>query len=311
MMNIIKYSSITILLFIFNTLAVETFENKIMLKVDNEIITSIDLKNESIYLTTLNPELKKLKDSEILEISKKSLIKEKIKKIEILKNIDNPKLPVKYLEEILRNIYRVVKIENLEDFKKYLYKNGLEYNYVLEKIEIEALWNELIIAKFSSKITIDKNKIKQKVENNKSKISKSFLMSEIFFEVSGEENLQDKFNMIVDTINTKGFENAALIYSVSETSKTGGKLNWVNENSLNKKLKYHLQNKNINDLTGPITVPSGFLILKINDIKKIKLEKNVEKEVAELINISKNNQLNQFSNIYFNKIKKNIKIEKI
>ncbi len=311
MMNIIKYSSITILLFIFNTLAVETFENKIMLKVDNEIITSIDLKYESIYLTTLNPELKKLKDSEILEISKKSLIKEKIKKIEILKNIDNPKLPVKYLEEILRNIYRVVKIENLEDFKKYLYKNGLEYNYVLEKIEIEALWNELIIAKFSSKITIDKNKIKQKVENNKSKISKSFLMSEIFFEVSGEENLQDKFNMIVDTINTKGFENAALIYSVSETSKTGGKLNWVNENSLNKKLKYHLQNKNINDLTGPITVPSGFLILKINDIKKIKLEKNVEKEVAELINISKNNQLNQFSNIYFNKIKKNIKIEKI
>ena len=310
-MNIIKYSSITILLFIFNTLAVETFENKIMLKVDNEIITSIDLKNESIYLTTLNPELKKLKDSEILEISKKSLIKEKIKKIEILKNIDNPKLPVKYLEEILRNIYRVVKIENLEDFKKYLYKNGLEYNYVLEKIEIEALWNELIIAKFSSKITIDKNKIKQKVENNKSKISKSFLMSEIFFEVSGEENLQDKFNMIVDIINTKGFENAALIYSVSETSKTGGKLNWVNENSLNKKIKYHLQNKNINDLTGPITVPSGFLILKINDIKKIKLEKNVEKEVAELINISKNNQLNQFSNIYFNKIKKNIKIEKI
>lgn len=310
-MSKVRYLFLVFLFLNINVVDVKSFENRILIKLNNEIITSIDLKNESIYLLALNPNLKKLNQSEIMEISKKSLIKEKIKKIEILKYFDEPKVPIEYLEDVLKNIYGKIQINNLENFKKYLFDNNVEYNDVLKKIEIEALWNQLIIAKFSSKIRIDKEKIKKKVEASNNKTSKSFLMSEIFFEVSSEENLQNKFDIIINTINKNGFENAALKHSVSETSKTGGKLDWVNENSLNNKIKVYLENKNKNDLAGPIIVPGGFLILKINDIKEINLKINIEKEVNKLINISKNNQLNQFSKMHFNKIKKNIQIDEI
>ena len=136
-------------------------------------------------------------------------------------------------------------------------------------------------------------------------------MSEIFFEVKIDETVENKYQRIIKLIKELGFENAALKYSVSETSKLGGKLDWINENSLNKKIKDLLNTKKINEFTKPITVPGGFLILKINDIKITKSEKNLDKELQKLIQASKNNQLNQFSKLYFNKVKENVEINEI
>ncbi len=300
-----------ILILIFFNLESFSLENKILLKIENEIITSVDLKKEFMYLIALNPNLKKLSNNEILEISKKSLINEKIKQIEISKNIESPNLPLEYLERILKSVYIKIQIKSLNDFKKYLEQNNIEYNDVLQKISTEALWNQLIVSKFASKVKIDENFLKEKIEIDNNKRLKSFLMSEIVFEVSDNEKLQTKYNEIKKTINEKGFDNAALIYSISETSNIGGSLDWINENSINKNIINILRNLKINEITQPITVPGGFLILKINEIKNIKFTKDKNQELKRLISLSKNDQLNQFSIMYFNKVKKNFQIDEL
>ena len=73
-------------------------------------------------------------------------------------------------------------------------------------------------------------------------------------------------------INNKGFDFAVLKYSISPTSKLGGKLDWINENSLNKSIRAAINGLKINDFTKPINVPGGFLILQINDIKNTKIK---------------------------------------
>ena len=300
-----------VMVFFFSQSSINSFENKIIFKVDNKIITSLDIENEMRYLITLNPNLKNFNKNEIIEISKKSLIKEKIKKIEITKVFIEPKIDEVFLEKLLKNIYFKIGIDDLEDFKSYLKNNKIDYQNVLKKIEIEALWNELIYAKFSSKIKIDEQKLKTNVEKNLNIKKKSYLMSEIFLEVSSTDEIKKIHEEIMQTIKEKGFENAALKYSVSGTANLGGKLNWIEEASLNNTVRKNIENKKINQITEPIAVPGGFLILKINNIKIVETKKNLEEELKKTLNQIKNNQLTQFSNIYFNKVKKDVQINEL
>jgi len=198
----------------------------------------------------------------------------------------------------------------LSDFKKYLINNDIDFENVKNKLEIEALWNELILIKFSSKVKINEKELKERIRNNNEYL-KSYLLSEIFFEVSNTNELDNKFQEISKVINEKGFDFAALKYSQSQTSNVGGKLDWININSLNKNIRAAINNLEINDFTKPINVPGGFLILQINDIKNNKIEINFDREFQKLENYEKNNQLNQYSKIYFNKIKKNLEISEL
>ena len=289
-----------------------SLENRIILKIENQIITSIDLDNEIKYLTALNPSLKTLNKIEIIEISKKSLVKEKIKRIEILKQLEAPKIPEDFLEKLISNIYKTIGITDLKNFKEYLQSNNVKYKNVLAKIETEALWNELIVLKFSNKLKISEKEIRKKIEKEIKKTSKSYLLSEIFFEVKQDENLNQKLEQISNDIKQIGFENAALKYSISESSSLGGKLDWVNENSLNEKIKKQLNLKKIDEITSPISIPGGFLILQINNIKETKINNlNKEKLFKKYIRETKNTQFNQFSKIYFNRIKKDMEINEI
>ena len=292
--------------FIFNTNS-NSIENKILVKIENEIITSLDIKNESRYLLALNPGIKNTSNEEIIKLAKRSIMQEKIKKIEIEKNFNNPEIPEKFLGQILQRVYSRIGLSSLDDFKKYLINNNIDFENVRKKLEIESLWNELILIKFSSKVKINEKELKERIENN-NEFLKSYLLSEIFFEVSSLKELDKKFQEISKTINDKGFDFAALKFSESETSNLGGKLDWINENSLNKNIRAALNNLKINDFTKPINLTSGFLILQVNDIKNTKIEIDFEKEFKRLENYEKNNQLNQYSKIYFNKIKKEISI---
>ena len=299
-----------VLLFLFYWNSSFSIENKILLKIENQIITSLDVNNEFKYLIALNPNIKNSKREDILRLSKRSIIQEKIKKIEIEKNFNNPQIPQKILEQILQNVYSRIGLANLDDFKEYLIKNNIDFENVKNKLEVEALWNELILIKFSSKVKINEKNLREQINNN-SKFLKSYLLSEISFEVSNLKKLEDKFIEISDAINNQGFDFAALKYSVSPSSSFGGKLDWINENSLNKSIKLAIDNLEINDFTKPITVPGGFLILQVNDIKNTKIEIDVEKELNKLKNYEKNNQLNQYSKIYFNKVKKDLEISEL
>jgi len=287
-----------------------SLENKILIKIENQIITSLDVDNEYKYLVALNPKIKNSEKNYILQIAKRSVLKEKIKKIEIKKNFNNPKIPQKFLEQILQNIYSKIGFTNIEDFKNYLITNKIDFEKVKNKLEIEALWNELILIKFSSKVKINEKAIRERIKDN-NVFLKSYLLSEISFEVSSLQELNKKFQEINKVINDKGFEVAALKYSISPTSNLGGKLDWINENSLNKNIRLALNNLKINDYTKPINTPGGFLILKINDIKNTKIEIDIDNEFKKIENYEKNNQLNQYSKIYFNKIKKDLEISEL
>ena len=301
---------LTLIFFSINNISF-SLENKILVKIENQIITSLDVNNEYKYLIALNPNIKKSKKEDILKLSKKSIIQEKIKSIEIEKNFNNPKIPQKYLELILKNIYSRIGMNNLNDFKEYLKINDINFKDVKKKLEIEALWNELVLIKFSSKIKIDEENLKSKIQKDNNKFLKSYLMSEISFEISNLKDLDKKFIEISGVIKDKGFDFAALKYSLSPTSNLGGKLDWIKENSLNKNINKAIKNLEINDFTNPIVVPGGFLILQINDIKNTKIDVNIENELKKLVNFEKNNQLNQYSKIYFNKIKKNLEINEL
>ena len=309
-MNKSRYLIVIALIFFTNITYSFDIENKILIKIENEIITSLDIQNEYKYLIALNPDIKKSNKEDIIKLSKRSILQERIKKIEINKNFNNPKIPEKFLKQIMQNIYKRIGFSNIEDFKKYLMNNNINFENVKKKLETEALWNELILIKFSSKVKIDEKELKERIKKN-DKFLKSYLLSEIYFEILNIKELDNKFQEISKTINEKGFDFAALKYSVSPTANIGGKLDWINKNSLNKNIRLAINDLKINDFTKPINVPGGFLILQINDIKNTKIKIDIEKEFKKLENYEKNNQLNQYSKIYFNKVKKDLEISEL
>ena len=309
-MNKNRYLIVIALIFFTNIAYSFDIENKILIKIENEIITSLDIQNEYKYLIALNPDIKKSNKEDIIKLSKRSILQERIKKIEINNNFNNPKIPEKFLKQIMQNIYKRIGFSNIEDFKKYLMNNNINFENVKKKLETEALWNELILIKFSSKVKIDEKELKERIKKN-DKFLKSYLLSEIYFEILNIKELDNKFQEISKTINEKGFDFAALKYSVSPTANIGGKLDWINKNSLNKNIRLAINDLKINDFTKPINVPGGFLILQINDIKNTKIKIDIEKEFKKLENYEKNNQLNQYSKIYFNKVKKDLEISEL
>ncbi len=286
-----------------------SIENKILYKINNEIITTYDLKKELKYLTLINPTIINLNKNEIFEISQNSLIREKIKKIEILKHVENIIIDDDYTNQMITKTYTKIGLNSNADFEKKLNDIGMNLNEFKEKLSIEALWNQLIYEKYKSKVQIDISKLKKEISL---KETQNILnLSEIVFNVEKAENYTNKLNKIKEDIENKGFENAALIHSISESRSFGGNLGWINENSVSKNLREKINVMKAGNYSDPIIIQGGFLIIKINEIKKEKISLNIDKELNKLIKLKTNQQLNGFSNIYFNKIKKNFKIEKI
>ena len=300
-----------IFLFLMNNLI--AIENKILIKVENEIITTIDISNQVNYLIALNPKIKELENQKILEIAKQTIIKEKIKKLEILKKIKKIDVDDNYLDEYLKTKYQSLGLDDKNKFEIYLKSNDINILKLKEKISIEIIWNQLIYEKFIKSVKIDEEEIKSKILNKKNKITKKYLLSEIVFQTSVESNVNEKYEEIKKEINKNGFENAATIYSISDTSISGGKIGWINENSLNDKIKKIVIETNIGNYSKPIRITSGFLILFVKDIQEIEenLNINIENEIAKNIKISTEQQLSDFSNIYYNKVKKDFLLSEL
>ena len=290
-------------LFFNSALSIET---KIIHTIQGEIITNIDIKNEFKYLVALNNSLKELDREKILSISNNSIIREKIKKIEISKNFKKIELNKEYLDLLLKNTYLKLNLKTINEFELYLKDFNLTTNNIKTKLTIDALWNELIIQKYKSKITINEDKIKKEILENSKIQSKEYQLSEIIFEVTNKEEIERKYNEVIKSINEIGFENSAATYSFSETAKTGGNIGWINENSLNNNIKKKIDNLQIGEVTKPIVLSNGILILKIIDTKISKTSINIENEFKKAVNYERNRQLSQYSKIYYNKIKKNL-----
>ena len=306
---ILKYliKSITILLFCLTCVTqVFSLENKIIVKVDNEIITSVDINNEVKYLKALNPNLSKLDKNKIYQIAKSSLVREKIKLIEISK-IAESKISEEYLENIIKNIYSSIGFNNKKEFIKYLNNFSIDIEEVENKLSNEALWNQLIYRNYYTKIKIDEKKIRDEIKSINNEIY-SYLLYEILFNSDDKSETEKLYNQIELSIEKNGFENTASIFSISESAKTGGKLGWIEEGSMSKKIVSEISQLKNDEYTKPILIPGGFLILSVKNKKKIQKNLDIEQEVKLKIKSIQNQQLNQFSNIYFNKIKKNVSI---
>ena len=299
------------ILFIFSA----SSENEVFIKfkVDNEIITNIDLVNEKNYLIALNNKLSSVSSKELNELSKNSLIKEKIKIKELNKFFDLEKVKT-FGEKITKNFYENIGIKNKEDFEMYLKNFNLEYGDVKRKLTIEAMWNRLIYKKYNDKININEDKLKKslsdKIKNSPQKMVE-YNLSEIVFELNSNEEIKKKYKLIQNNINKYGFKETASLISISGTASSGGDVGWVKKTHLSNKIIQNLQSISVGKYTEPIQVNNAFLILKINDIRKIEKNINFEKEFEKLLMIEKNRQLNNFSIIHFNKIKKNINISEI
>ena len=291
---------------IFLGKAIYSAESYVVLKVNNNIITNIDIDNEFRYLMALNKDLKNIDKKIISKLAKDSIIREKIKETELMNYFDLNQ-ENKYIDRIMKNFYIKLGLKNEKDFINYLESYKLSYKDVKMKISIEAAWNDLVYKRYSNNIIINEEEIKKNIKkliNNNNK-QYTYSLSEIIFTSDKSENVENTYQLIKKSISEIGFKNTANIYSESDSSKHGGKIGWINEGQLSKLIKKEIVKLKIDEHTRPITVPGGQIILYLNDKKQQERKLNFEEEFKKQILFEKNKQLNQFSKIYFNKIKKN------
>ncbi len=299
------YIVIFFLIFFKNSISYSQIQIKY--KIDEEIITNVDILNEGKYLIFLRPSLNKLPQEEMIKISTNSLIKEIIKKKELKKIFKD--IEKQEYAEIKKNLFNFKKVKNENEFLNLIKKNNISYDKILEKIKYEALWNELIFRKFNSLVKIDEKKLKEKLKLKFSSDKKyEYNLSEILFEVEKSETFENKYNQIIEYINLNDFKAAASKFSISSSSNKGGDIGWIKETLLSERLVKILKEIKINELIKPIKYPNGYLIIKINDIREIKQSLNIDNELKESINFERNKQLNQFSLLYYKKLKQNTTI---
>ena len=294
-----------LIFFLFTNFSYSKIDLKIIMKINNQIVTSYDIEKESNYLLALNPKLNEINKNDLLKIAKKSMVKEMIRKSEILKykeiNLDNPRN-----KNILRKIMLNLDFSDQIQFESYLNDFDISIDDLRKKIEIENEWKNLVYSKYSTSIKIDKeNLINQIDRSSKEEFSIEYNLSEIVFIKNQNISLKDQSKKILESIEINGFENTANLYSISDSSKVGGKIGWVKKNNLSLEINNELENLKVNSYSDPIKIDNNYLILKINDIKEITVKVDKQKELDKMIMIETSKQLDKFSNIFYNKIKLN------
>ena len=279
----------------------------IIAKVNEKIITNLDIEKEATYLKILNPQLEQIEKDKILKISKNSLINEIIKKDETKRFFDyNQKL--KIADKIFKDFYNSLGFTDKAEFLSLLSKKKTySEEEIKNKLKIEFFWNRIILEKFNDLVKIDKQQFLKKIENINI-YKNEYQLSEILFSKDKDLTLNEKIKKIKNSIDSIGFSNTASLFSNSESANVGGNIGWIPEESLSQKIIDDLKNTKIGDYTDPIQFGSNFLILKIENKKQKKIQSNKEKLLNQMIEFETNKQLNQFSNIYFNKIKINYSI---
>ena len=308
-----KYFFFLIILFsIISNKSIYSSEVYVVSKINNIIITNVDVENEYRYLIALNNDLKNIDKKKIMKLAKNSIIKEKIKETE-LKNHFDLNQENKYIDRILANFYKALDLKNEKEFINYLLNYDLLFDEVKKKIVIEAAWNDLIYTKYIDKIQIDEQKIKKKINKliSDKKRQNVYLLSEILYNENNAENNENKYKLIKKSIAEIGFKNTANIHSISDTAKLGGQIGWINESQLSKIIKKKIAKLKIGEYTEPITIPGGILIINLDNIKTQEENLDFDVEFNKQIIFEKNTQLNQFSKIYYNKISKNSNISEL
>jgi len=297
--------------FLFGNFSYSKINLQIIMKINDQILTTYDLEKESNYLLALNPKLNEINKNDLFKLAKRSITKEMIRKSEILKykeiNLENDQI-----DNVLKNIIQNLEFSNQSQFENYLNDFDISIDDLREKIGIENEWKNLVYSKYSASVKIDKENLINKIEKfSREEVSIEYNLSEIVFINKQNISLKDQSKEILESIKVNGFENTANLFSVSDSSKVGGKIGWVRKNNLSLEINRELDNLKINSHSNPIKVGNNFLILKINDIKETTIKIDKQKELTKMIMIETSKQLDKFSNILYNKIKLNSVISEL
>ena len=281
-------------------------EIKIVYQIEDEIITTHDIREEIKYLK-INQNLSNLTNEELFQISLNSLLKEKIKKKEIINfydiNYENKKNK-DLSEKLLSQLGKKLGFTTLIDFEKNLSVINVDLISMKKKLLIEHYWNQLIYDKYINFIKVDENKINnqlQKLIDSNSNLL-NFDLSEIVFLEKNEEEYKKKYEKILQSIKNRGFEESAALFSISESASSNGKIGWINETQISGIILNEIKNLEIGKFSKPINTSSGRIILKVNDKKNISKNIDIAQEKLNLINYEQNRLLNQFSILYYKEI---------
>ena len=289
-------------------------ENKIIFKINDKLITTFDVKQEERYLKILNPNLNKIDQNKLKVLAIDSIIKEKIKEIELIKYYQIEKaLDDANLKIIMKNLYQAVGHQTEKEFKDYLKTQNIKFLSVKRKLAIEMLWNNLIFQKFSNRVVINETEIKNNLDKeiNSLELTRDVFLSEILIKNSKDLKLDILYSEILKNIENVGFAATANIYSSSDTAKIGGKIGWVEETSLSRIIQKNIINLKKGQISNPIKINENFIILEIGDVKINKKKINKKKILSNRILYIKNQQLENFSLAYFGKVKQSVQINEL
>ena len=297
----------------FNAIGAEI---KILYKVNNSVITSYDVENEANYLKTLNKNLENLQNNELTKTAIQSLIREKIKKDEIDRVFEinyEKAINSNNIKNIIKNLYTNLNFKTEKDFFNYLEKNNVTEVNLKSKFVIEQMWNQLIVSKYNNSISIDQDEINRKVDEiiSQNKDIINFDISEIVFLEKNKNDNEKKYLEIKKSIKEIGFDETAILHSISESAKLGGKIGWINENQISKKILNEINRINIGEYSKVINTAGGNIILKLNDKKIEKNKINREEEVNKLIRFKKNQLFTEYSIIFYKELENKAYVEKL
>ena len=289
-------------------------ENKIIFKINDKLITTFDVKQEERYLKILNPNLNKIDQDKLKALAIDSIVKEKIKEIELIKYYQIEKaLDDANLKIIMKNLYQAVGHQTEKEFKDYLKTQNIKFLSVKRKLAIEMLWNNLIFQKFSNRVVINETEIKNNLDKeiNSLRLTRDVFLSEILIKNSKDLKLDILYSEILKSIEDVGFAATANIYSSSDTAKIGGKIGWVKETSLSKIIQKNIINLKKGQISKTIKINENYIILEIDDVKINKKKIDKKKILSNRILYIKNQQLENFSLAYFGKVKQSVQINEL
>ena len=282
----------------------------IVYTIDNDPITNLEIQNEITYLKLFNEKIREMDNEALVIYASKSVIREKIKKIEVSKNFKlgmNEEIVSQQLNQFIVKL----GLSNRNEYFDLLKKLKLTNDFIKSKIETEILWNRLIYEKYNSKLNINEKKIekelKVRIDNIDYKIEEIKLY-EILFSANSEIELEKEIKKIKKSINEIGFENTARIFSISNSASIGGEIGWIKKNQLSYEILQKIENLNRNEVSEIINVQTGKLILLVKDRRFVEKQISFDEELKKAINNEMNKQLNQYSIIYFKRIELNSEI---
>ena len=274
----INYLLFLFIFIVYNSLHATNI--KIIAKINNQIITNIDLEyrlNLAIEISNIPNEIKFRKQirQQILNllIDENLKIQEAEKYAKLITTAEDNS-EINRLEQRLK----LPKDTLIENFRKKNIPEIVIYN----QIRGQLLWNKIISYRIANNISISNKQTEEALQNFiKSSGEVEYNISEIFISHASnnlENSSEDKIYSIYNKVNTSNFTILAQQFSDGALNIN----NWYRESALNPEIIKTIRNFQIGDISKPIKTNSGIHIYLLNDKRKTK--KIIENET--LYNLS-------------------------